>query len=202
MAKLLLPPEFDPSKKPDAFERWARLAELAASRFDSRRSYEWKITLGFWAVLLTSLNESWASPQMPWGWWVVLLTGFTYFWLGGVWVANRSDKSRYESYYERAELEAGIKIDERLPKYQLPGLAWLPPGLWAPIFQFMATFAIAVIVYCKSIGKDFDPSPSLAYSVIAICVFMLLSFAVGYTTGHCDFNLLKCSKATGRIPRA
>ena len=100
-------------------------AELAASRWDRRRSDEWKITLAFWAAVLASskfLAESSFVVALPIVFAIaggLILTYFLVF-LPGLFASNDRDK-KWERYHcEVASLlireRAGIpRIDE--PKF-------------------------------------------------------------------------------------
>lgn len=92
----------------DKFDRYVKLAKLAAARFDARRSYEWKIIIGFWVVMLTTLHKDWHLPQVSWGVWYRIIVGvifvlvFAMTWIRGIWAGNRNDKNRYELCFTNA----------------------------------------------------------------------------------------------------
>ncbi len=135
------------------FEQLSKLAELAASRHDARRDYEWKITLGFWAVMLTSMHKDWSFPSgIEWGWFVFAGVWFTLFWVYGVWVANCSDKDRYDFYFKKAaETALGAPESDFISekKGDMPKrvrYSFLDGG-WAQVFQLGATIAILSLLY-------------------------------------------------------
>ena len=69
------------------------LANLAASRHDERRKYEWKVSFAFWALIVGAiLRKPDFTIHIP------LIIGFLVFflysflWIRGIWVANENDK--------------------------------------------------------------------------------------------------------------
>ena len=70
-----------------------RMADFCYNQFSTRRSYEWKVTLGFWAVILSSIIISEVQPPPLW---VAVLIYLLYIfgWLRSTWVANDNDKKR------------------------------------------------------------------------------------------------------------
>ena len=75
-------------------------ARLGASRWDRRRSYEWKLTLGLWAGVLAAAKFL-SDAQMSWGTGGVagliafafaLFLLYVIVWIPGIWAANQSDK--------------------------------------------------------------------------------------------------------------
>jgi hypothetical protein len=87
----------------DAFDNQAKLAELAIRRFDTRRAYEWKVLLGFWAAMLAAYSPAWSVYKPHWAIVVIAAVGFIVFWISGVWIANYNDKARYEYHLQLAE---------------------------------------------------------------------------------------------------
>ena len=84
------------------------LAKFSAQRHDARRGYEWKVTLGFWALIVIAIasRPEWPS-SVPW--WIVpvlnILAGSIYIrgWLYPLWAANEHDKARYFRFRRNAE---------------------------------------------------------------------------------------------------
>lgn len=155
------------------FDRHVRLAELAIRRFETRRAYEWKILLGFWAAMLAVFSPAWNAPHIPCLGLIIAVALFIAFWLSGVWVANRSDKERYEYYLKKAEKFAGMKrpnnqehetypqpmrrIDmfKRGPGKKLRNLRlWQFLLDWNVQFQITGTIAIALLVGFQSNGPQ------------------------------------------------
>ena len=44
------------TKAKDRFDACCKLAEYWSGRHDARREYEWKVALGFWAVILAAVH--------------------------------------------------------------------------------------------------------------------------------------------------
>jgi hypothetical protein len=94
----------------EKFDACMKQADYFAARFDGRREFEWKITLGFWAAILASIQFLKGNAQLQsWQSWQILLVGvtlalcFSFFWLKGIWAANESDKR--QSFHFRDEAE-------------------------------------------------------------------------------------------------
>jgi len=83
-----------------------RQAEFAIGQFNSRRQYEWKVTIGLWALIaafVAFLRTQ--NPQFD----QFLILGiivwilYSFFWLRGVWVGNQDDKNWANHYLKEAE---------------------------------------------------------------------------------------------------
>lgn len=89
----------------EKFDACVKQAELGASRWDQRRSYEWKMTLGLWAGILASgkfiADKEWhiSLPVLIIAG-LLLLIAYAHFWLRGLWAANQSDKD-WEFHFRR-----------------------------------------------------------------------------------------------------
>lgn len=99
------------------FDGYMRLADFFAGRFDARRAYEWKLSLGLWAALLGAakllecLSFSVCIPIA-----ITLFYGMT--WLRGVWLANENDKSLFDHYRRAAD---GVLADPAFVAADPPG---------------------------------------------------------------------------------
>ena len=130
-------------------QHWLQLARYASERLESRQSYEWKLTLGLWAVLLaTSYREiAFSASGVATGWWVLAWALFVLLWVRGVWVANCNDKLRAEAFLR---LATGQSAE---PYADPPAIAhgdrrwWFGfLGNWSCQFQALATAAIMIAV--------------------------------------------------------
>ena len=78
-------------------EHWYRL-------FDGRRSFEWKITIGFWVFIVGAIN---ALPEYikldTIAFFGVIAILLHIFWLRGIWVANENDKRCMHHFQKEAE---------------------------------------------------------------------------------------------------
>lgn len=137
----------------DALDNHAKLAELAIRRFDTRRAYEWKILLGFWAAMLAVFSPAWSIYKPHPAIVVVAVITFVMSWLSGVWIANYNDKARYEYHFQIAEQLAGRHF--AAPEYpqQRHRLDLIRREMWKPFcsdwnvqFQVIGTLVIAALL--------------------------------------------------------
>jgi hypothetical protein len=94
-------PPADPSE--GLFERYMRLAEHCSARHDERRNYEWKISFGYWGILLAGIVEierTGATVSLA----VVSAAAYLFLWLPGLWFANERDKRQAFRYRDVARL--------------------------------------------------------------------------------------------------
>ena len=130
-------------------------AEYYFELFKSRREYEWKITLGFWATLIASSS---IIRDIKDSVWVLFLLGifFTIFWIKGIWVANFNDKSRAFHFLRQAELlitENAETIAEKPDQLNCTNLKWWFGFLidWSALFQITFTLLIIIGLYKLSL---------------------------------------------------
>lgn len=122
-------------------------AELAFKMHDGRRSYEWKVTLGIWAVMLTAMVK---HVELPGTIWAAIVLFYGVFWLRPVWVSNDNNKRRYK-YFQQLAIDAmsGKPTGEiRPPERHSAREAVFWFGFlsdWAMIFQLAATAMLALI---------------------------------------------------------
>jgi hypothetical protein len=139
------------------FDQFRQLAELAASRFDQRRNYEWKLTLGLWATMLaTAFPPVEEPPKLHPLFSAVFLVGIVtvyWYWIGnGIWLANQSDKARYEYFRNKAEEILGTlppDLKRNLRDTSPEKVKWCSKcafGDWNTKFQILVTAAIAILV--------------------------------------------------------
>lgn len=80
-----------------------RQAELADKRFNDRRPWEWRVTFGFWTLIVLGF---WYFKE-PLPILVVLLLPVLYalfvLWTFGLWKANQRDKQRRDYFVSEAE---------------------------------------------------------------------------------------------------
>jgi hypothetical protein len=129
-------------------------ATYFAGRWDSRRNFEWKISIGVWAILLATIrflpeihNFRWWMPIVP----VVLHS----IWLNGVWKANHYDRMRARYFSNQAEK---LIVDSPHPFHwdPLPGDRPAPTWFgrlklfladWSMQFQLLTTILLAAALY-------------------------------------------------------
>ena len=134
-------------KTSDKINLCIELAKLAYTKHNDRRAYEWKVTLGLWAVILASIGKNIAIPlyvRLA----VVFLYG--YFWLLPLWTANNKDKLRHDHY---TQIAANLL---RNPHTRVTESPDPPSGAdrfrqfrkdWAMKFHFFATLFLALAGY-------------------------------------------------------
>ena len=134
-------------------ETYVELARLKAESFYDRRRYDWKITLGFWAVLIGIVYHEKTIN----GWWLIAaVAAYAYPWLWGAYVANENDKDLSDHFMFAAEkilLNKDATLEEHKGKLKwccaLARLKKKP----SPLFQFVATVFLAVVAYELTHGK-------------------------------------------------
>jgi hypothetical protein len=76
------------------------LAEFFAKRNNERRSYEWKVTLGLWALLVGAIRYRACLPAWIY---VAVVLIYAFFWLRPLAVSHRADQIMSIHYREQAE---------------------------------------------------------------------------------------------------
>lgn len=147
-----------------------RLAELASSRHDQRRQYEWKVSLGLWALLAIGSLRSEALPRIhaSIGAGVVFL--YALLWLRGVWVANANDKSLAQFYWTAAEgrLRGDTKGLGERPARLSPSSWDFWIGFlknWAMQFHFVVTMVLVAFFFYVHGGETVPQHQTPPYAV-------------------------------------
>jgi hypothetical protein len=131
-------------------------AEFYTHLFDARRNYEWKVTLGFWTLLILAIGTRPLSGNLPiWlGLPTIVLLGGTHIfvWLRGVYVAHETDKRRAFHFAAHAEM---ILLDPSHVPGSSPGQItfggqtskWLFGFLrsWGSLFQAFTSFVLVCL---------------------------------------------------------
>jgi len=129
------------------------LANLAATRHDQRRQYEWKVSFAFWALLAGAVVKGRElAHDLPVSIGICVVFLYAFVWLRGVWIANHNDKELCQHFRRQAvaklktanhEIEAmpGM-LSARSLKYWLGFLKD-----WAMLFHLLVTVALVSIVY-------------------------------------------------------
>jgi hypothetical protein len=133
----------------DTIEACMKQAEYYANLHDHRREYEWKITLGFWAAILASIQVM-KGKDVEWWVGLILLLGYSFLWLRGIWVANENDKSRARHFRQHAEM---LLLDPTHRLSPSPGrvsggrIVFGFLGDWSMLFQMAATAVLLFLAY-------------------------------------------------------
>ena len=131
---------------PEDLDLMLRLADFYIARFDGRREFEWKVTLGLWGSVLggiVALREF--SGKLPlWALVViaVLVTLGHWYWLWSVWRAHRFDKDAAFTFVRRV---AGILAVEP-PAFVRKDLFSIPPAMAFQLFV-TAVLLLAAVAY-------------------------------------------------------
>lgn len=137
----------------EKFDACAKLADLAAERHNSRRDYEWKVSLGLWGALLASATIIHTSLPL---WSPFALTAcYVVSWLIPLWRSNANDKSRFDHFFSQGVklLTSGVHVIEIEPPRR-KGWALIRGYFkdWSMWFQTLVTWVIAMLMVLKSRG--------------------------------------------------
>lgn len=121
-----------------------KTADFYIERFDGRREFEWKVTLGLWGVLLGSIVVSGdLAGKFPIGLLIFLglvMVGAHWYWLWSVWRAHRTDKD----YAFTFSGKAADLLDVELPPFRRKDLfGKIPPAM---AFQLLVTIVLVTLV--------------------------------------------------------
>jgi hypothetical protein len=140
----------------DRFDRCMKLAEFAAGRWDARRSYEWKLSLGLWALLAAAIH-SLRVEAVP-GWIPAVIILLYVFWMNNVWWANYLDRMMMRAYRRQCTMllnADGIVYEDKYYVRAFPLLHENPKinrlfGFlmdWAVLFQIAVTTLLVLLAY-------------------------------------------------------
>ncbi|MBI5963981.1 MAG: hypothetical protein HY863_10935 [Chloroflexi bacterium] len=143
----------------DKFEAAMRIAEFCIRQFNERRDYSWKISLGFWAVIIGSVavvKEYFQTfpdnlcLRIFISILVLIVGGSTVclhrYWLKSVAKADKFDKDLAFEARDRAINYAHLKlINVPPPKYKTSE-DYKDEEDWSFKFQYLATLMLVVIV--------------------------------------------------------
>lgn len=132
-------------------ESCLRLAELSARLFEGRRQYEWKVTLGFWALIVAAIKYL-EGKRLPLCVYLVVPVVFGFVWLRGVYVAHENDKRTMYFYREAShELLLNPSYVVHKPEVMIRPLTpeWWIGFLfsWATFFEFATSVLLIWIAY-------------------------------------------------------
>jgi len=135
----------------DRVEAYLRLAELSEKLFDGRRQYEWKVTLGFWALLAAAINLHPKTPLPPLLY-VAVSLAFGFVWLRGVFVAHENDKRMMYFYRDAAQAllrDPTSEVGKPKDRISLLTCEWWLGFLfsWGTFFEFATSVLLVWIAY-------------------------------------------------------
>ena len=129
-------------------DHYMKLADFYISRFDNRREYEWKVTLGLWGAILGSIvvfgDKLKNIPILILSIIAVLVLFGHFLWLHFNWRANRIDK---DSAFKASRKVAKL-LDTKLPKWKPKKVLWMAPAM---AFQLYITFVLLILVIVYAI---------------------------------------------------
>ena len=144
----------------DRVDSYLKLAEFAAGRWDARKQFEWRVTLGVWAVLVAAILYFRADTLPVWlGLAILVVYGN---WLQNIWRRHSSDANLawqdFHSAREEIECSTSQQLqaeNETIAKLRIgkgshtPGVAKVFGFLsdWSLRFQFLCTMGLLTFVY-------------------------------------------------------
>jgi hypothetical protein len=144
----------DPILTPkEQVEAWSKLLKHSAERFDARRGFEWKISLGLWAVLLGLAQFLKAAGGAPVPAWPFALISAVYglLWLPGLWQASDNDKNLINYSRRQVETLLGVVHEDAAKEFPIKngGLRHRLQSFkdWSIQFQFAATCCLSSLVW-------------------------------------------------------
>jgi hypothetical protein len=149
----------------DRFDACYKLAEFWSGRHDARREYEWKVALGFWAVIVAAVHYAgdirgtivWNRCHTMIG--VVVIWGvYCTFWLFPLWSRNKQDTKQSFFYLEQATLyqaEPERVIQPIDYKDLRPGFAEFTRD-WAVRFHMITTLLL-LLAFWLAVTRPIEP---------------------------------------------
>ena len=132
------------------FDAFMTLAQYWASRHDARREFEWKVTFGWWGLLVLAIHyvpshslqkasrfEYFGISGLAV---FVLLYSFVRFWLYPLWKANKEDKDKS---FDAARSAEGVLA----PIQSRRSTTFMQD--WSMMFQIFTT-VVLLLVLCLS----------------------------------------------------
>jgi hypothetical protein len=124
-------------------DQYTKLAEFYIARFDGRREFEWKVTLGLWGAILGSIAILGDTiTQLP-VWVLCIFAALVIFghllWLHYNWRANRIDKDQAFIISRKAAERLGIE----LPPWEQKTVLRMAPAM---AFQLYITVVLLLLV--------------------------------------------------------
>lgn len=81
------------------FDANMRLAQVGIDLWNARRSYEWKVTFGLWALLAAAVTQ-----EVRFSCWAgLLLLGFYTQWLYFLWRANNKNENFANTFIKKSQ---------------------------------------------------------------------------------------------------
>ncbi len=129
----------------EQFDACMKQADFLTQKVYNRQGYQWKVTLGLWALIAAFVNFAWGkSTTIPSWLFAVVWLGYGFLWLRGIWTHNHDDQIRGWHYRDRAAdiLVTGATEVAEEPVLTTPkNLRWWFGFLtnWSHVFEFLTT---------------------------------------------------------------
>lgn len=160
----------------ETVKAYLELSNQAQAAFFNRRSYEWKVSFGFWAALIAAISKGTTIPIWLAGFVALIVVGLHAAFIRGVAHSHRDDKDIKHFFQEAAhaylqrldpELKAFPKSttetkSETEPKPQPERKAWYRE--WGAYFQLGVTLVLAILAVCRPGGN----TPAAAVNSVRI----------------------------------
>lgn len=140
----------------ELFDGCMKLAEFGAGRWDSRRTYEWKLSLGLWALLAAAIY-GFRVETIP-GWIFVLGMIAYLWWIKNLWWSNYIDRQLMRAYRDHARSLLAAHHIKYEYKFKRDLVSWVAdrPNLnsyigflfdWSAQFQLTITFTLSYLAF-------------------------------------------------------
>ena len=135
----------------ERFDACIQEADFWTGRHDQRRQFEWKVTLGLWALILSGIAYREKLGTRPWWVWVLVASVsfllYYRFWLYPLWRRNQQDRQQGFHYANQGvEILANANHQPTKIDYQTIDVAWTTFAMdWAQFFQAAATLLLLVL---------------------------------------------------------
>ena len=142
-----------PSQRKVFIDACMKQAQYAFTRFDTRRQYEWKFTIGVWTLLALGIRALMDKAPRPPQWAAVLVVALHCIWLRGIWVANDNDKRVAAYFRDQAEsllIDSHYVITTHSPSPHVwTERAWWTGFLtdWSDMSQLATTVGLLIFGY-------------------------------------------------------
>ena len=85
----------------EKFDACMEQAKFAFQMHNARRPWEWRLTLGLWALIIASVVRGIHVPLWAW---IIFAALYIFFWVGPIWAANENNKIWYNHFMINAEV--------------------------------------------------------------------------------------------------
>lgn len=128
----------------EQFDACMKLADFGAGRWDARRQYEWRLSLGVWALLAAAIGTLRVEALPVW---IGILAFLLYIWWGyNLWIRNKWERDFMWNFaHESQRLLEVHKIKVVPPKESLAAQRFIAD--WSAQFQCGTTLLLIIVGY-------------------------------------------------------